>query len=383
MTIGIVSTIRKAWGGSEELWAALAMEALSSGHSIIISAFDCGAISPKTRNLIDAGALMDWRIGEIPKATPQWKYFLLRFKRVYRKKIGNPFIGLFRYKPDLIFYVGTAYSIVDDRKLLKSLKRSKASLFLNIQLNTEFKGQTLSSSDRTLARIFYRRSKWIYFVSERNKAAAEMELGEPIKNASVIRNPVNLEFDSIVPFPKSSKVNMAMVGNLVTIHKGQDIVLNALTDEKWHKRDWHLNIYGDGEDFQKLYDMSVKNQLSNRVSFLGRVSNIREVWANNHILLMPSLMEGMPLAVVEAMLCGRPTVATDVGGHREWITEGQDGWISPKTAVPDFQHAMEKAWQCKEQWEVIGQKAHEKAKAMYDPKPGKTLLNQILNSLKD
>ena len=48
---------------------------------------------------------------------------------------------------------------------------------------------------------------------------------------------------------------------------------------------------------------------------------VEEIWASNHVLVMPSRAEGFPLAIVEAMLCARPVLASDVAGNSE-IVEG-------------------------------------------------------------
>ena len=92
---------------------------------------------------------------------------------------------------------------------------------------------------------------------------------------------------------------------------------------------------------------------------------------------MPSRMEGMPLAIVEAMLCGRPSVVTDVGGHKEWIENGIEGWIAAKATVDSYSKALEEAWQQKDKWEQVGISAHDKAMKLYEPEPGKKLLDLI------
>jgi glycosyltransferase involved in cell wall biosynthesis len=171
-----------------------------------------------------------------------------------------------------------------------------------------------------------------------------------------------------------------MVGNLRVVHKGQDIVLEILSSHEWKKRNWHLNIYGNGEDEKYLKDLVKYYQLNERVTFHGKVNDIRAVWENNHILLMPSHMEGMPLAVVEAMLCGRPCVATDVGGISEWIEEDKSGFIAEAPTIASFGNAMEKAWSRLSEWETMGRNAHERAMQLYDPNPGKTLLKLITES---
>jgi glycosyltransferase involved in cell wall biosynthesis len=82
---------------------------------------------------------------------------------------------------------------------------------------------------------------------------------------------------------------------------------------------------------------------------------------------------------VEAMVCGRPTVATDVGGHREWITDGIEGFISEGVSVNAIGDTMERAWLRKDEWAEMGKAAHNKALSLYNPAPGRTVLNLLMN----
>ena len=93
---------------------------------------------------------------------------------------------------------------------------------------------------------------------------------------------------------------------------------------------------------------------------------------------MPSLNEGMALAVIEAMICGRPVVTTDVGGNVEWIVDNINGFIAEGANVRSFDSALERAWSRRDEWELIGRNAHETAILRYDKEPGKTFLNFIL-----
>ncbi len=377
MKIAVISIIRAPWGGSEELWAAYASEAIKNGHEIIISIYDCGKLSDKTQMLVEKGAKIDLRIGTIQKKLSFWKYLMKRFRRIYDKIIGNSFSNLFKYHPNVILYVGTAYSIAKDRKLLQLLNKNNLSFFINVQLNYEQNKIELSARDKKTIIEAYNLAKKVLFVSERNKQIAEIHLNYKIKNGIVVRNPVNLMDRTIVPFPQEKIIQLALVGNLITIHKGQDIALNVLKNKIWEPRSWHLNIYGSGSDENYLKKLCNENNLEDRVSFHGKADDIRALWKKNHILLMPSRMEGMPLVIVEAMLCGRPCVATNVGGISEWIEENKSGFIAEATTQDSFGNALEKAWQHKDQWEEMGKQAHERATQLYDPNPGKTLLDLI------
>jgi glycosyltransferase involved in cell wall biosynthesis len=94
---------------------------------------------------------------------------------------------------------------------------------------------------------------------------------------------------------------------------------------------------------------------------------------------MPSLCEGIPLAVVEAMLCGRPVMATDTGGHTEWISDGENGFIAGGANVLSIDRALERAWQARAQWPEMGRLAHDTAMRMHDHDAGGSLLKTILS----
>jgi glycosyltransferase involved in cell wall biosynthesis len=378
MRIAIISIIREPWGGSEELWAAMALHALKEGHEVFISALGTGSVHPKTQRLLDNKAVLLYRRGYIRPGTPFLPRVLKKLRIAVANRLNNPFREILRQQPDCVFYAGTAYSISQDRLLLKALEGSSAKLFINCQLNAEY-GKGYGDPDMGTVNAAYARAAAVFFVSARNLATAQRQLCSAIPNARVVRNPVNLPSAEQLPFPvMDGTLQLAMVGILVTGHKGQDLALDVLRAPQWKERSWHLNIYGAGPDESYLRSLVQFYRLETNVTFWGRVNGIREVWQRNHLLLMPSLLEGMPLAVVEAMICGRPVVATDVGGHTEWIGDGKEGFIAAAATVQSLEKAMEAAWQARAQWPEMGAAAHNKAMSLYDPDAGKTLL-EILN----
>jgi glycosyltransferase involved in cell wall biosynthesis len=67
--------------------------------------------------------------------------------------------------------------------------------------------------------------------------------------------------------------------------------------------------------------------ISERVHFLGWRSEVAEILASADVMVLPSAAEGLPLAVLEAMSCGLPVVATSVGGTPEAVVNGSTGFL--------------------------------------------------------
>jgi glycosyltransferase involved in cell wall biosynthesis len=76
------------------------------------------------------------------------------------------------------------------------------------------------------------------------------------------------------------------------------------------------------------------------VSFIGHVSDVREVWSKAHIAVLPSRREGLPLSLLEAAACGRPLVATDVPGCREIARQNVNALLVPPDDAPALADAI-------------------------------------------
>jgi glycosyltransferase involved in cell wall biosynthesis len=368
--------IRDAWGGSEELWYEMAKVALKQGHKIIHVGYETPEKHIKIKELEALGLIQIDRPGWIPSGSSAVLKFGYLGWNYLRKKINAPIKKAFSCKPDIAVYNGTCYSIANEKELLALIKKENFNFYIIGNLNNETSRQ-ISDRDVQNLKQTYQRCKKVFFVSERNLQVAKRHLCQDILNAAIIRNPVNLSSIDQLPFPSTeATIQLACVGNLVTIHKGQDILLEALS--RWENKNWILNIYGGGTDIYYLQNLAKYLQIEDHVIFHGTVKNVREIWKQNHALVMGSHMEGMPLAVVEAMLCGRICIVPDVGGNAEWITHKKNGFIAETSTVKALLYAIETAYSVKEEWSQIALDAHKTASQLYDPNAGATLLNRII-----
>jgi L-malate glycosyltransferase len=90
-----------------------------------------------------------------------------------------------------------------------------------------------------------------------------------------------------------------------------------------------LVLIGDGPDRGKAQQLAEELDVSERVLFLGKQESVAELLACADLFLLPSATESFGLVALEAMACGVPVVATDVGGIPEVVPVGKAGWLAP------------------------------------------------------
>ena len=173
-------------------------------------------------------------------------------------------------------------------------------------------------------------------------------------NAEIVRNPF-LVSGNPLPWPgnQDHSIKLACVARLEAGEKGQDILLQVLARPRWRNRNLSVSFFGAGHNGQALRELAGRLALKN-VDFPGFVSDVESIWKTHHALVLPSRAEGLPLALVEAMLCGRFGIVTDEGGSSEVVEDGRTGFIASAAKPDELDNAMERAWAVREDWESIG-----------------------------
>jgi glycosyltransferase involved in cell wall biosynthesis len=209
-----------------------------------------------------------------------------------------------------------------------------------------------------------------FFVSEANIALSRWEFGTALPRGRVIRNPISVRYTAQPAWPRDSeeRLSLACVGRLDVQQKGQDLLIQVLDLPHWRARNVRLTLAGTGTNDRSIRHMVDTLKLPN-VSFAGFVDDIEKLWSSHHALVLPSRFEGMPLALVEAMLCGRPGIVTDVAGHRELVRDNVNGFLAKAATVELLDEAMNRAWENQHRLREMGETAATDVRRWVSPDP--------------
>ena len=148
----------------------------------------------------------------------------------------------------------------------------------------------------------------------------------------VIHNFVNCDMYSPDP-EKSRAARYAPSGEKLLIHVSNFRPVKRVLDcirilaEARKQVPAHLLLVGDGPESSPAERLARELGVDRSVTFLGKQNHVERLLPQAHVLLMPSELEGFGLAALEAMACGVPPVATNVGGVPELVTHGVDGYL--------------------------------------------------------
>lgn len=132
---------------------------------------------------------------------------------------------------------------------------------------------------------------------------------------------------------------VGMIGRLHPV-KGHTFLLAALARLRQTCADVHLLIVGDGALRPALVSQVAAEGLVTAVTFTGTRADIPDILAALDIVALPSLWEGLPNVVLEAMAAAKPVVATAVGGTPEVVVSGVTGLLVPPGDVAALAEAL-------------------------------------------
>jgi len=202
-------------------------------------------------------------------------------------------------------------------------------------------------ADRLSADLLVRRSR-IAMVSN--------GVRHEVASRTTVRNELGLGLDDRL---------LVAIGNLYPV-KGHQVLIDALAMIAGRHPAVHLAIAGRGELADELTARARDLHLAERVHFLGLRSDVAAILAAADVFVQPSLSEGLPLALLEAMFAGRAIVASDVGEVGAALAHGDAGVLVPPGDVSALASALDAVLTNPLRARELGDRARRRADAEYD-----------------
>ncbi len=195
-------------------------------------------------------------------------------------------------------------------------------------------------------RLQYRALHCGIAVSDGNRNVLLNEYGFPSDRLMLISNAVDTHYfrprpdDGTLRHSLGIPPHVPLIGTAarLTPTKGQSILLTALPMIWAADPNVHVVLAGAGGQEAELRQMAAGLPRSDQVHILGAIADIRSLLAALDLFVLPSLAEGLPFAVLEAMAMERAVVASAVGGTPEAVSDGVTGLLV--TPVDSAQLAM-------------------------------------------
>ncbi|MEM8493786.1 MAG: glycosyltransferase family 4 protein [Planctomycetota bacterium] len=348
----VSTNVSTAYGGSEVLWSKSAEVLGRDGAEVACEVQWFPVEGPHTSRLREMGVKVHWR------RRTNWSR---RIERL-RSKVGpSGTSAAFREPWDLV--------VISEGIFGEAASWAEQCLRCGLRyvLITQAASESWPIVDDRLSSVAdaVNGAERAFFVSRANLDLARAQIAEPIEHGEVVQNPFNVSPTAAPAWPDtdpSHELRLACVARLDVAAKGQDILLEVMSMPKWRKRALSLSFFGRGAQQTLLRKLAERHGLE-RVTWGGYAGDIEAVWEKHHALLLASRFEGLPLALVEAMLCGRAAVVTDVAGNTEMVEDGVSGFVAEAATVRHVDAALERAWSARGELRAMGRAAAKSARA--------------------
>lgn len=250
---------------------------------------------------------------------------------VKRLKLAYRYLPFLSKKFDIVYFPFSGLGI--PYMPLFSLIKKKSLIYISCRGSAE-KIRPIIVSDRKkeLEKLFNNVDR-VHCVSE-DMLETCMRMGLSPDKSFINRPAINPSlFNNIAKTGNNSNedpIRLITVGRLHWV-KYHDFLLLALKEYQEQGGRFCLSIVGSGSEYDRLLFLSYTLGLEKSINFLGpkSIEGVRQLLSENDIYIQTSVSEGISNSVMEAMAMSLPVICTNVGGMKELINDGVDGYLIP------------------------------------------------------
>jgi len=183
----------------------------------------------------------------------------------------------------------------------------------------------------------------------------------------IVHGGLDDSFHASAATPPPTAPRLVCVGRLCA-EKGQLLLVEAARCLAAKNVVFELVLVGDGELRTDIAAMIVMYALGNQVRMTGSITTaqLRQEILQARGLVLPSLAEGLPMVIMEAMALRRPVLTTYIAGIPELVRPGENGWLFPAGSVDELAAAIEDCLsRSPAELQAMGEAAHARARARH------------------
>ncbi|MDO8241146.1 MAG: glycosyltransferase family 4 protein [Candidatus Moranbacteria bacterium] len=309
--------------------------------------------------------------------------------RVHRLPIGKNSSNLhFQSQKDLLVYSWKAYQF--SKELIKANKYDLTHSFFSIPCGflsmllkrkyglpyiVSLRGSDVPGYSERFGLAYYVFTPIIKYVWKKSDAVISNSIGlkelalkaKPDQEVGVIFNGIDIEnFKPDASKKPADRFIITPGASRVTKRKGLDFLIKAVAQLLPKYPQIFLKVMGDGDEKENLTAMVAEMGLEKNIQLIGRVprEETTPYYQEASLFVLPSFNEGMSNAMLEALASGLPIVATDTGGTKELVTEGQNGLVIEMGDADDMAEKIEKVISNPELCAKMGQESRKVAETM-------------------
>ncbi len=305
--------------------------------------------------------------------------------RLYRAQ-ARQLAGIIRDQRVGVLYDRTIHATLVAAAAARRMKIPRVAVVVNDpQMDLEASGQRFIFIKRRLLRRAYDQASHIVSVSAGVRDSVARYYDLPIHRITTVYNLFDLEaLARLAAEPvaalEAGRFHIFAAGRLQR-QKGFRFLLEALT-ELVHRRGREqllLHIFGQGSDEKSLREMMRSQRLEGNIRFEGYCPNLMPLLKQAHLFCLPSLFEGMPNALVEAIACNVPVLSTNCpSGPSEILGDGQFGCLVPPADALALANGIDDAMQNYDSWQSRVRSARKHVEENFSADVG---ISRIMNLL--
>jgi glycosyltransferase involved in cell wall biosynthesis len=353
------------YGGSEYIFYQWAKELAKKGHKIIVITQNLRGINRKdTINdiiIIRVGPPIDYKGYLTPTFYHNIGFYLMAF--------FYGFFTIIKYKLDIIHsnayipaFVGQVLSIIFHRPHIITIHDiyglgrsdfwSRWANQFNDSRYYSFFGDLIERLCLALPASAF------HTVSETSKR----EIERYIKNQKIVVIPNGID-ENNYKFDKIKNETYAVYIGRLVFYKNLEVVINSFNMLNY-KPQYKLVIVGDGPYRSKLWEIAQNNK---NIIFLGRINNKKKIDLLNNcsFLVLPSLIEGFGIVIIEAFACKKPVLVSKVMPLPELVNDGNDGFTIPPFDLDKWKEKINYMFEHPNETKNMGENGYKKFKQFY------------------